>query len=60
MGNFDMSCVGLGGFVTAKKWMELAYLSSVRMSIKYSNINNCQTKASSTEIGKFQLALQRL
>ncbi len=55
-----MSCVGLGGFVTAKKWMELAYLSSVRMSIKYSNINNCQTKASSTEIGKFQLALQRL
>jgi hypothetical protein len=46
LGNFDMSCVGLGGFVTAKGWVELANPSSARMSIKLFNINNCKAKAS--------------
>jgi hypothetical protein len=72
LGNFDMSCVGLGGFVTAKGWVELANPSSSKMSIKLFNINNCKAKATSlkdngdselaefSEIGEFQLALRTL
>jgi hypothetical protein len=72
LGNFDMSCVGLGGFVTAKCWVELANPSSSKMSIKLFNINNCKAKATSlkdngdselaefSEIGEFQLALRTL
>ena len=72
LGNFDMSSIGLGGFVTAKGWVELANPASSKMSIKYFNINNCRAKATSmkdggdaelaefSEIGEFQLAMRTL
>ena len=72
LGNYDMSCVGLGGFVTAKGWVELANPASSKMSIKQFNINNCRAKATNlkdggdtelaefSEIGEFQLALRTM
>jgi hypothetical protein len=72
LGNYDMSSIGLGGFVTAKGWVELANPASAKMSIKLFNINNCKAKATNlkdggdaelaefSEIGEFQLALRTL
>jgi hypothetical protein len=73
LGNYDMNACGLGGFVTAKGWVELANPASARMTIRYFNINNCNAKASThkpdggdslmaefTEIGEFKLALRTL
>ncbi len=73
LGNYDMSAMGLDGFVTAKGWVELANPSSTKLSLKLFNLNNCSSKISTsksessdnplpdfTEIGEFQLALRTL
>jgi hypothetical protein len=73
LGNYDMAAVGLGGFVTAKGWVELANPSSTKLSLKLFNLNNCSSKVSTSksessdkhlpdfaEIGEFQLALRTL
>jgi hypothetical protein len=72
IGNYDMAAVGLGGFVTAKGWLELANPASTRLSIKLFNINNCATRAAKTssleteelldfaELGEFKLALRTM
>jgi hypothetical protein len=41
LGNFYMRCIGLGGFVTAKGWVELAKPSFAKTPMKCFNINNC-------------------
>ncbi len=63
----------MGGFVTAKGWVELANPSSTKLSIKLFSLNNCSNKVTNTknisvlgglhdfaEIGEFQLALRTL
>jgi hypothetical protein len=73
LGNYDLSAVGLGGFVTAKGWVELANPSSTKLSLKLFSLNNCSSKVSTSksggqdgtlpdfsEIGEFQLALRTL
>ncbi len=71
MGNYDMHSVGLGGFVSAKGWVELANPSSTKLSLKQFSLNSCSSKVSSkkgdsdddtdfTEIGELQLALRTL
>jgi hypothetical protein len=72
LGNYDMAAVGMGGFVTAKGWVELANPSSTKLSLKLFSLNNCSSKVSSSktgsdeslpdfvELGEFQLALRTL
>jgi hypothetical protein len=73
LGNYDMACVGLGGFVSSRGWVELANPASTRLSLKHFNINSCARRVSSkksdsedsglqeiTELGEFQLALRTL
>jgi hypothetical protein len=73
LGNYDLASVGMGGFVTAKGWVELANPSSTKLSIKLFSLNNCSSKISNSkntsvlgslpdfaEIGEFQLALRTL
>ena len=73
LGNYDMAAVGLGGFVSARGWVELANPSSTKISLKMFSLNNCASKISTSkadtadsslpdfaEIGEFQLALRTL
>jgi hypothetical protein len=68
-----MASIGMGGFVTAKGWVELANPSSTKLSIKLFSLNNCSSKVSNSknnpqlgglpdfaEVGEFQLALRTL
>ena len=70
--NYDMTAVGLGGYVTGRGWIELANPASTRMSLKLFNINNMGSKAGKlnsqgaeefdeiSELGEFKLALRTL
>lgn len=73
IGNYDMAAVGLGGFVSARGWVELANPSSTRLSLKMFSLNNCSSKISTNkadlsdsslpelaELGEFQLAMRTL
>jgi hypothetical protein len=72
LGNYDMAAVGLGGFVTAKGWLEIANPASTRISVRLFNINNCTTRATKSsqqdndelsdfaELGEFKLALRTM
>ncbi len=71
LGNYDMHSVGLGGFVSAKGWVELANPSSTKLSLKQFCLNSCRSKVSNkkgdseddtefSEIGELQLALRTL
>ncbi len=67
LGNFYMSSIRLGSFVTAKGWVEPANPSPTKLSIQHFNINNYRAKTSNvkdngdselmefTAIGEFQL-----
>ncbi len=46
LGNYDMACVGLGGFVSSRGWVELANPASTRLSLKHFNINSCSRRSS--------------
>jgi hypothetical protein len=70
LGCYDMTSVGMGGFVTSKGWMELGTYGSTKMKIEYFNINNAARstgKKSDEEdtvlmkdIAEFSLALRTL
>jgi hypothetical protein len=73
LGNYDMACVGLGGFMSSRGWVELANRASTRISLKHFNINSCSRRSSNrkseepeddlqefTELGEFQLALRTM
>jgi hypothetical protein len=74
LSNYDLTSVGLGGFVTSKGWLELGNPSSVKISLKLFNINNCRARASNSraasmtpddfaevrDLGEFKLALRAL
>jgi hypothetical protein len=71
IGNYDMHSVGLGGFVSAKGWVELANPSSTKLSLRQFSLNNCSSKVSNkkgdteeesefSELGELQLALRTL
>jgi hypothetical protein len=72
--NYDLSSVGMGGFVTSKGWIELANPGSTKMALKLFNINNVGNKLPGSrtsaepvqgdddiaELGEFKLALRTL
>ncbi len=74
LSNYDLTAVGLGGFVTNKGWIELGNPASVKISLKLFNINNCSARASSVrasssdpsefaevrDLGEFKHALRAL
>jgi hypothetical protein len=73
LSNYDMTAVGLGGFITSRGWLELGNPSSTKISLKMFNINNCSARASTSrtahhhadlqevsDIGEFMLALRAL
>jgi hypothetical protein len=41
LGNYDMNAVGLGGFVSAKGWVELANPASAKISLKMFSLKGC-------------------
>jgi hypothetical protein len=70
LGCYDMTSVGMGGFVTSKGWLELGTYGSTKMKIEYFNINNAarsSNKKSDEEdtvlmkdVAEFSLALRTL
>jgi hypothetical protein len=74
VGNYDMSAVGLAGFVTSKGWVELHNPSSSKLALKLFSINNCSAKSGRSnsnghgdldddninELGELKLALRTL
>ena len=73
LSNYDLTAVGLGGFITSRGWIELGNPASVKISLKLFNINNCSARASSSratanphemadvrDLGEFKLALRAL
>ncbi len=48
LSNYDLTAVGLGGFITSRGWIELGNPASVKISLKLFNINNCSARASSS------------
>jgi hypothetical protein len=51
LGNYDMAAVGMGGFVTAKGWVELANPSSTKLLLKLFSLNNCSGKITFCKAG---------
>jgi len=74
LGSYDMSSVGMGGFITSKGWCEIHNPGSTKMSLRLFSINNCASKAASSkndrnrdddvddivELGEFKLALRTM
>ena len=69
VGCYDMTSVGMGGFVTAKGWMEMAHTGSTKMRVGMFNLNNAAKSSSSKgeddmsemkDISEFVLALRTM
>jgi hypothetical protein len=68
LGCYDMNAVGMGGFVTARGWLELGSYGSSKMKIAYYNINNAARSTKSMDedgaevksVDEFILALRTL
>ena len=75
VGSYDMSSVGMGGFVTSKGWCEIHNPGSTKLALRLFSINNCASKAGSSskhdknrdedvdeivELGEFKLALRTM
>ena len=70
--NYDMSAIGLGGFVTSRGWVELANPGSSKLALKMFNINNVGSRSGKSnttqtddlediaELGEFKLAQRTL
>ncbi len=72
--SYDLSSVGMGGFVTTRGWIELANPGSTKMALKLFNINNVGNRIPGSrssgdpspeveniaELGEFKLALRTL
>jgi hypothetical protein len=48
LSNYDMTAVGLGGFGTAKGWLEIGNPASTKISLMLFNINNCTARVSAS------------
>ena len=71
VGCYDMNCVGMGGFVQNKGWLELGTYGSSKLKVELFNINNA-AKSSSVkqqeadfpaemkDVGEFELALRTM
>jgi hypothetical protein len=67
---YDMTSVGMGGYVTPKGWYELGNIASTKLRVSMFNINNCAKSSSSKsadsddcemkDIEEFKLALRTL
>jgi hypothetical protein len=67
---YDMTSVGMGGYVTPKGWYELGNTASTKLKVALFNINNCAKASSSKsdesgecemrDIEEFKLALRTL
>jgi hypothetical protein len=71
VGCYDMNCVGMGGYVQNKGWLELGTFGSSKLKIEYFNINNAARSSSSArifnedtedmkDVSEFELALRTL
>jgi hypothetical protein len=69
VGCYYMTSVGMGGFVTAKGWMEMAHTGSTQMRVGMFNLNNAAKSSSSKgeddmsemkDISEFILALRTM
>jgi hypothetical protein len=70
LGCYDMTSVGMGGFVTSKGWLELGTYGSTKMKIEYFNINNAARSSNKKadeedtvlmkDVAEFSLALRTL
>jgi hypothetical protein len=73
LSNYDLTAVGLGGFITSRGWLELGNPASTKISLRLFNINNCATRVSASrataaaeellevaDLGEFKLALRAL
>jgi hypothetical protein len=69
VGCYDMTSVGMGGFVTAKGWMEMANTGSTKMRVGMFNLNNAAKSYNSKgeddmsemkDISEFILALRTM
>jgi hypothetical protein len=69
IGCYDLNCVGMGGFVQNKGWLELGTYGSNKLKIELFNINNAASSSTvkksedNTEmkdISEFELALRTL
>jgi hypothetical protein len=67
LGCYDMSSVGMGGFVTPKGWLELGTQGSSKLKVEYFNLNNAAKSTTSKvpegedsemkDVSEFELAL---
>jgi len=64
---YDMTSVGLGGFVSQRGWLEIGNLASTKMKVGLFSINNCTGKAKASEstedcssVAEFTLALRTM
>ena len=67
---YDMTSVGMGGFVTPRGWLEIGNMSSTKLKISLFNINNAAKSSSSKnsdddghemkDIAEFTLALRTM
>jgi hypothetical protein len=68
LGCYDMSSVGMGGFVTPKGWYELGTVGSSKLKVEYFNINNAAKSSKAIDgeepvmkdVPEFELALRTL
>ena len=70
LGCYDMTSVGMGGFVTSKGWLELGTYGSTKMKIEYFNINNAARSSNKKadeedtvlmkDVAEFSLALRTM
>ena len=67
---YDMTSIGMGGFVTPKGWMEIGNMASTKLQVSLFNINNAAKSSSSKNgdseevemksIDEFELALRTM
>jgi hypothetical protein len=70
LGCYDMSSVGMGGFVTSKGWLELGTQGTSKLKVEYFNLNNAAKSSTSKvtegedremkDVSEFELALRTL
>jgi hypothetical protein len=49
VGCYDMTSVGMGGYVTPKGWYELGNTASTNLRVALFNINNCAKSSKSAD-----------
>ena len=54
VGCYDLSSVGMGGFVTNRGWLEIANMGSTKMKVSMFNLNNATRSTSNKSEGEDQ------